>query len=318
MGNSTMKNLNNTYHLLTEGLSDDLWSNYNETLKRWEDDYIDVRNLIIYIEFLESLAKYPDYTDMVPTWNKDDIDQLFEKLQSVTQKHREAEKQVAFKPVQDEHDEAEDKIKQVKDITKETTQKAEEYEKTATDEIGQAIEDLTDKIEMAELAKRASDANKDAQQVEKEVNEVKDALSSLTDLINSRKRRKRKVKRELRRRKRNRRQRGRRTLDKKFNDKMDRVDKLIENTSKLMSDIKDYHENSNTQGHTFKLYFDRVIEGKNEAEVFGETLSTICPECIVDADVTLEDLEKNITGSIDSLKEEIRVTTARIYAKIGC
>ena len=82
--NSTMKNLNNTYHLLTEGLSDDLWSNYNETLKRWEDDYIDVRNLIIYIEFLESLAKYPDYTDMVPTWNKDDIDQLFEKLQSVT------------------------------------------------------------------------------------------------------------------------------------------------------------------------------------------------------------------------------------------
>ena len=37
------------------------------------------------------------------------------------QKHREAEKQVAFKPVQDEHDEAEDKIKQVKDITKETT-----------------------------------------------------------------------------------------------------------------------------------------------------------------------------------------------------
>ena len=108
---------------------------------------------------------------------------------------------------------------------------------------------------------------------------MKDALSSLTDLINSRKRRKRKVKRELRRRKRNRRQRGRRTLgetlsfffyftyrtalDKKFNDKMDRVDKLIENTSKLMSDIKDYHENSNTQGHTFKLYFDRVIEGKN-------------------------------------------------------
>ena len=82
--NSTMTSLNNTYQLLTKGLSDDLWSNYNETLKRWEDDYIDVRNLIIYIEFLESLAKYPDYTDMVPTWNKDDIDQLFENLQNVT------------------------------------------------------------------------------------------------------------------------------------------------------------------------------------------------------------------------------------------
>ena len=58
---------------------------------------------------------------------------------------------MAFKPVQDEHDEAEDKIKQVKDITKETTKKAEEYEKTATDEIGRAIEDLTDTIDMAEL-----------------------------------------------------------------------------------------------------------------------------------------------------------------------
>ena len=55
-----------------------------------------------------------------------------------------------------------------------------------------------------------------------------------------------------------------------------------------------------------------------EAEVFGESLSTICPECNIDGDVTLEDLEKNITGSIDSLKEEIRATTARIYAKIGC
>ena len=44
---------------------------------------------------------------------------------------------------------------------------------------------------------------------------------------------------------------------------MDRIDRLVENTNKLMSDIKDYHENSNTQGPTFKLYFDRVIEGKN-------------------------------------------------------
>ena len=44
---------------------------------------------------------------------------------------------------------------------------------------------------------------------------------------------------------------------------MQRIHTLIENTNQLMSDIKDYHENSNTQGHTFKLYFDTVIEGEN-------------------------------------------------------
>ena len=51
--------------------------------------------------------------------------------------------------------------------------------------------------------------------------------------------------------------------DKKFNEKMQRIHTLVENTNQLMNDIKDYHENSNTQGHTFKLYFDTVIEGKN-------------------------------------------------------
>ena len=44
---------------------------------------------------------------------------------------------------------------------------------------------------------------------------------------------------------------------------MQRIHTLVENTNQLMNDIKDYHENSNTQGHTFKLYFDTVIEGKN-------------------------------------------------------
>jgi len=315
---STINNLNNTYQLLTKGLSDDLWSNYNETLKRWENDYIDVRNLIVYIEFLESLAKYPDYTEMVPTWNKDDIDQLFEKLQKVTQEHREAEKLVIFKPVKDEHTEAEEKTKEVEEKAKETRNSITEYHETATEEIDQAIADLNDQIAMAELVKRASDANKDAQQVETEVNEVNKALSGLDDLMNSRKRRKRKVKRELRRRKRNRRQRSRRTTDKKFNEKMKRIDTLIENTNKLMSDVSNYHESSNTEGHSFKRYFDTVIKGQNDIKVFGESLSAICSECNIDADVTIEDVEKNITGSIESLKEEIRATTARIYAKIGC
>ena len=58
---------------------------------------------------------------------------------------------MAFKPIQDEHDEAEDKIKQVKDITAETKNTTENYDKTAKEEIDQAIEELAGKIDMAEL-----------------------------------------------------------------------------------------------------------------------------------------------------------------------
>ena len=58
---------------------------------------------------------------------------------------------MAFKPVQDEHDEAENKIEQVKDIAAETKNTTENYDKTAKEEIDQAIGELADKIDMAEL-----------------------------------------------------------------------------------------------------------------------------------------------------------------------
>ena len=58
---------------------------YNDTLDEWEAKYIDVRNLVIYIEFLEALAQYPDNPDLAPPLqNPEDIDMLMEYLMNIT------------------------------------------------------------------------------------------------------------------------------------------------------------------------------------------------------------------------------------------
>ena len=58
---------------------------YSETLDEWEAKYIDVRNLVIYIEFLEALARYPDNPDLAPPLqNPEDIDMLMELLLNIT------------------------------------------------------------------------------------------------------------------------------------------------------------------------------------------------------------------------------------------
>ena len=57
---------------------------YEEKIKEWEDDIIDVRNLIVYIEFLEALSKYPENDKLVPALqNQTQIEELFEKLKDI-------------------------------------------------------------------------------------------------------------------------------------------------------------------------------------------------------------------------------------------
>ena len=62
----------------------ELKKSYTETLEKWQSQTIDLRDVIVYIEFLEALAKHPDNTDYIPELNQDGIEALFQILTNIT------------------------------------------------------------------------------------------------------------------------------------------------------------------------------------------------------------------------------------------
>ena len=56
----------------------------------------------------------------------------------------------------------------------------------------------------------------------------------------------------------------------------------------------------------------------SEIERFETSLAEICKNCQVQENMTYEEAVADIESSIDEIREQIRVKTASIYAKIGC
>jgi len=293
---------------------------YSETLDEWEAKYIDVRNLVIYIEFLEALARYPDNPDLAPPLqNPEDIDMLMELLLNITATYEEAKEIADFEPVREVHEEAKRVAVKANANAIETRETVADYTKTMGEIDETDLVNLENALNQADLVQRAENANQGANQAAQQVTE---ALQSLDDLLKGKRRKKRKVKRELERRKRRRqrrkRKRSRRDLDAEFDNKMERIGKLTENVAQLMLDVRGYREATDQDGQTYKRYVDTVAGAQDDIELFGEELSKACPGCHIGPDVTYEDVEKNVTDSIALLKEHIRETTARIFSKSGC
>ena len=61
----------------------ELKKNYTETLEKWQNQTIDLRDVIVYIEFLEALAKHPDNTEYIPELNQDGIEKFFKSLDEI-------------------------------------------------------------------------------------------------------------------------------------------------------------------------------------------------------------------------------------------
>merc|ERR1711892_1346745 len=209
---------------------------YSETLDEWEAKYIDVRNLVIYIEFLEALARYPDNPDLAPPLqNPEDIDMLMELLLNITATYEEAKEIADFEPVRDVHEKAKEIAVKANANAIETRETIADYTKTMEKIDETDLVNLENAINEADLVQRAENANQGANQAAQQVTK---ALQSLDDLLKEKRRKKRKVKRELERRKlrrqRRKRKRSRRDLDAEFDNKMERIGMLTEDVAQLM------------------------------------------------------------------------------------
>jgi len=296
---------------------DELKKSYSETLEKWQSQTIDLRDVIVYIEFLEALSKYPDNTDYIPELNQAEIEKLFNWLDKIIKEMEKGRKNLEFKEVKDEFAETDITAESVKAQADETAHKIEELDNLARNNV--ELENLEETMagDILSLENKARRANEEAAKVAETREEISSLVKNLLKTVGLRRKKKRSIRRELQRRGRNQKRHRKRQAE-SFEETIERLSALITDTKNLSTDIENYRRSTNQSGFTYKRYVDTVKEGKLKIERFETSLGEICTNCQVDENMTYEKTVADIESSIDEIREKIRLKTASIYAKIGC